>query len=158
PEIPGDQAALMTTPYAPRDPSSANQVPPASVVDDAAQTNTVAYKPAVPAATKTASWPQLPGFEILGELGRGGMGVVYHARHLALKRPVALKMVLSGDHAAGEDLARFRAEAEAVAALRHPNIVQIYEIGEHRARPYFALEFMDGGSLDRKLAGSERPA
>ena len=99
----------------------------------------------------------IPGYEILGELGRGGMGVVYKARHLALKRIVALKMVLDGAHAGAAALARFRAEAEAVAKLQHPNIVQVYEVGESGGRPFFALEFVEGGSLDRKLKGTPQP-
>jgi serine/threonine-protein kinase len=80
------------------------------------------------------------------------MGVVYKARHVPLKRVVALKMILSGAHAGPEMLARFRAEAEAVARLAHPNIVQIYEIGEYDRLPFFALEFVDGCSLDRWMA------
>jgi tetratricopeptide (TPR) repeat protein/tRNA A-37 threonylcarbamoyl transferase component Bud32 len=97
------------------------------------------------------------GYEILGELGQGGMGVVYKARHIGLKRIVALKMVRSPQASRGT-LARFKAEAEAVARLQHPNIVQVYEVGElgtgRGAQPYFALEFVPGGSLDNKLDGT----
>ena len=97
--------------------------------------------------------PRLPGHEILGELGRGGMGVVYKARQLALNRLVAIKMVIGGGHAGPEQVARFQAEARSVAALQHPNIVQIYEVGEWQSLPYFTLEFVDGGTLDKTLKG-----
>ncbi len=100
----------------------------------------------------------VPGYEIEGVLGRGGMGVVYKARHLALKRSVALKMVLAGGHAGPRELARFRIEAEAVARLQHPNIVQIHEVGVADGHPYCALEFVEGSSLDRKIAGKPMPA
>jgi WD40 repeat protein len=98
--------------------------------------------------------PAVPGYEVLGVQGRGGMGVVYKARHLALKRTVALKMVLAGGHAGPGELARFRIEAEAVARLQHPNIVQIHDVGESEGHPYCTLEFVAGGSLADRLAGT----
>jgi serine/threonine protein kinase len=101
--------------------------------------------------------PAVPGYEILGELGRGGMGVVYQARQVGLERTVALKMVLKGIQAGPKELARFRAEAAAVARLQHPNIVQVYDIGEAAGRPYFVLEYVAGGSLDQHLQGRPQP-
>src|SRR5207248_10403024 len=97
-------------------------------------------------------------YQIEGELGRGGMGVVYKARQLSLKRTVALKMILSGAHAGEADLDRFRNEAESLARLQHHHIVQVHEVGEHQGLPFFSLEFCPGGSLDRKLAGTPLPA
>lgn len=102
--------------------------------------------------------PHIGGYEILGTLGRGGMGVVYKARQLALNRLAALKMVLTGAHASERDLARFQIEAEAVAELQHPNIVQIYEVGQHNGMPFCVLEFIDGGSLQQKLVGKPMPS
>src|SRR5947209_8596714 len=101
--------------------------------------------------------PDVPGYEILGQLGRGGMGVVYKARQVGLKRLVALKMIPAREHTDPERLARFRAEAEAVARLQHPHIVQVYEVGEYDGRPFFSLEYVEGGSLDRKLQGTPQP-
>jgi len=104
--------------------------------------------------------PELPcvaGYEILGELGRGGMGVVYKARQVRLGRLVALKMILAGDHAGPEHLARFKGEAEALAQVPHPNIVQIYEVGEQDRRPFVALEYVEGQSLAQKFAGTPLP-
>jgi len=98
------------------------------------------------------------GYEILGELGRGGMGVVYKARQMMLNRIVALKMILTAEHAGPAERQRFRTEGEAVAQLQHPHIVQIYDVGEAEGRPYFSLEFVDGGSLAQKLAGQPQNA
>ncbi|HMP61260.1 MAG TPA: serine/threonine-protein kinase, partial [Gemmatales bacterium] len=100
---------------------------------------------------------QLAGYEILEELGRGGMGVVYKAVQVALKRPVALKMIISAMHASEEQIARFRREAEAVARIHHPNIVAVYDVGEFDGSPFLALEFVDGGSLADQLHGRPMP-
>jgi WD40 repeat protein/predicted Ser/Thr protein kinase len=102
--------------------------------------------------------PAVPGYEVLRELGKGGMGVVYLARQVALKRLVALKVIRGDARAGPESRERFRAEAEAVARLKHPNIVQIYEVGERGGRPFFSLEHVEGGSLARRLAGTPLPA
>ena len=91
--------------------------------------------------------PAVAGYELLSELGRGGMGVVYKARQLGLNRLVALKMILAANRASARDLARFHIEAEAVAQLVHPNIVQIFEVGEREGCPFFSLEFVAGGTL-----------
>jgi serine/threonine protein kinase/Flp pilus assembly protein TadD len=117
----------------------------------AVEGETLAASRATPVNLAIAS--TVAGYEILGTLGRGAMGVVYRARQCSLNRVVALKVIQSGAHATAEQLARFRLEAEILAGLQHPNIVQIYEVGEHNGRPFLALEFVDGGSLDRRLAG-----
>lgn len=98
------------------------------------------------------------GYDVLGTLGRGGMGVVYKARQRGLNRLVALKMILSGTHASAEDIDRFQAEAKAVAELQHQNIVQIYDWGERDGHPYFALEFVDGGTLQARINGQPMAA
>ena len=101
--------------------------------------------------------PRITGYAILGVLGTGGMGVVYKARHLRLDRLVALKMIKAGAGAQPDDLNRFEAEARAVAAIDHPNIVKIFEIGERDGLPYFSLEFLEGGSLAERIAGKPQP-
>jgi WD40 repeat protein len=101
--------------------------------------------------------PRIDGFELIDELGRGGMGVVYRARQLRPNRLVALKMISAGVHAGPRELERFRREADAVAQLQDPHIVQVYEVGEQDGHPFFALEYVAGGSLDRNLAGIPQP-
>ena len=124
--------------------------------DDPDFQETIGFTPA-PKPNKKRGGPAAPppavtGYEILGELGRGGMGVVYKARQIKLDRLVALKMVLAGAHAGTEQLDRFLTEAQAVGQLKHVNIVQIYEVGEHDGLPYFSLEFVGGGNLAELLA------
>jgi WD40 repeat protein len=106
---------------------------------------------------RPASLPVIDGYEMGELLGRGGMGLVFKAVQKALKRPVALKIVLSGAHAGAEERARFRTEAEAVARLHDPGIVQIYEVGEQAGCPFLALEFVSGGSLAQQLDGTPMP-
>jgi serine/threonine-protein kinase len=115
-------------------------------------------EPCPPPAAAEAALPQIPGYEVEALLGHGGMGVVFRARHLRLGRVVALKMLLAGAHAGRHERERFQREALAVARLRHPNVVQIHDIGEADGRPYFTMELVEGGSLAQKLAGTPQPA
>jgi serine/threonine protein kinase/formylglycine-generating enzyme required for sulfatase activity len=126
------------------------------VLDDPSRTQQLQSAPASP-AEGNALVPRIPGYGILREIGRGGMGVVYLGRDLKLGRLVALKVILAGPHADPSALARFHAEARTVARLSHPNIVQVYEVGEHEGRPYIALEYVEGGSLADRLAHSPQP-
>jgi serine/threonine-protein kinase len=117
-----------------------------------------------PGADTPAPWhpgaelPRIPGYDVKAVLGRGGMGIVYLARDLRLHRLVALKMLLAGAYAGLEERERFLREAEAVAGLRHANIVQVHGAGDHEGRPYFTMEYVEGGSLAQMLLGTPQPA
>jgi serine/threonine-protein kinase len=113
---------------------------------------------APPAPPPTPDLPQIPGHDVQGVLGRGGVGVVYKAWHQRLQRPVAVKMLLAGAYAQPGELERFLREAQTVAGLRHANVVQVHEAGDVDGRPYFTMEFVEGGSLAQKLAGTPQPA
>ena len=108
-------------------------------------------------AAQPAPFPNLPGFEILAELGHGGMGMVYKAKDNRLNRLVALKMLRAEAVVNGVRQHRFRSEAEAMARLEHPNIVRVYEVGEYEGRPYFAMELISGDSLEQQLKGVPQP-
>jgi tetratricopeptide (TPR) repeat protein len=106
---------------------------------------------------RPTEFPEIAEYDLLQLLGEGGMGVVYRARHRGLNRLVALKMLRGGSQARRDFFARFRLEAESVARLRHPNVIQIYDINEAGGLPYVALELLDGGSLDDRLGGNPQP-
>ena len=122
-------------------------------------TDPLPTEPGVAEATPqpAADWPTVPGYQIIRPLAPGGMGVVYRARHVGLNRVVALKMIRAGLHARPEELARFRVEAEAVASLSHPHIIQIYDCAEWNGMPYLAMEFAEGGSLAELLLKGPLP-
>ena len=144
---PGDPVAQETADYA-----------PPAVAEQSTRQTAVRMAGGREKSAEAEELPEVPGYELLGVLGRGGMGVVYKARQQGLKRLVALKMIRDARLAGTADLARFQIEGEAIAALQHPNIVQIYEIGEHDKLPYFSLEFVDGGNLAKALAGKPQPS
>ncbi|HQR07865.1 MAG TPA: serine/threonine-protein kinase [Gemmatales bacterium] len=144
----------MTEPNSQPDATMAYQPPEPSPVATMAGAGTPLSIPSVPDGKEVAS---VAGYEIIGELGRGGMGVVYKARQIALNRIVALKMILSGAHTGETQLARFKAEAEALAKVQHPNIVQVYDVGVHQGHPYIALEIVEGGNLAEKTRGVPQP-
>jgi serine/threonine protein kinase len=116
-----------------------------------------AVRPWLDAVAPPERMPQVPGYEVLGCLGSGGMGVVYKARHTDLGRVVALKCIRPDGYATARELGRFRREAEAIARLQHPNIVHVYDVGAHDGLPYFSLEFCAGGSLADKLNRTPQP-
>lgn len=159
----------QTTDLSKAGPSTAHRVDTSGFSVDPPDQKTGDYVPAGDASSVTGGYtatdmtgrvpgrPMLAGFEILGTLGRGGMGVVYKARQVALDRVVALKMILGGAHAQEKDLARFKSEARAVAQFQHPNIVQIFEVGEADGLPYFSLEFVPEGTLSAKINRDPQP-
>jgi serine/threonine protein kinase len=104
-----------------------------------------------------APLPSIPGYEIISELGRGGMGIVYGARQLEPDRLVALKLIRDGALAGLSQRARFRIEAEAASRLRHPGVVAIHEVGSHQGAPFFTMEYVAGGTLETFLAGRPQP-
>ena len=111
-----------------------------------------------PSAFAIGDPPHIPGYQVEAVLGHGGMGIVYRALDTRLHRSVALKMLLAGRYARPGERERFLREAEAAAGLRHPNIVQVYDVGDHGGRPYFIMEFVEGGSLAQQLSGAPLPA
>ena len=124
-------------------------------VDSWFPTTGSAARPVVPLDGKC---PEIPGYDVQAILGRGGMGIVYKARHLRLSRVVALKMLRAGAYAGAHERARFQREAQVVAGLRHANIVQVYDVGDHDGCPFFTMELLEGGSLAQAFAGTPRPA
>jgi eukaryotic-like serine/threonine-protein kinase len=125
----------------------------------ASGTHEIGWEATFPAESwvATGAGPSIPGYEVIRELGRGGMGVVYLAWQTGLKRLVAVKMVLAGEYSRPRDRDRFRAEAAAVARLEHPNLVKIHETGELEGYPYFSMEYVDGGRLADTLKGTPLP-
>jgi serine/threonine protein kinase len=126
---------------------------PQPLTPTVAQARAAAVRP----APSTLAWPKIAGYEVLAEVGRGGMGVVFKARQLRPNRLVALKMIREGALAGPEHLRRFLIEAEAAAQFQHPNLARVYEVGEHEGMPYIAMEFAEGGGLDKKLAAQPLP-
>ena len=108
--------------------------------------------------SSVAEPPQIPGYEVLDELGHGGAGIVYRAWDLRLNRHVAVKLLLAGVYARSVEQERFQREAKAAAALRHVNIVQVYDVGEQEGRHFITMEFVEGGSLAQRLSTGPLPA
>ncbi len=117
----------------------------------------LAAEAALGSVAPTQCMPEVPGYELLDEIGRGGVGVVYRARQVALDRVVALKMIHYGPGCDAAALARFRSEAEVIARLQHPNIIQVHEVGTCAAGPYLVMELAAGGNLAARLAGVPQP-
>jgi serine/threonine protein kinase/lipoprotein NlpI len=137
--------------------SLAGDVPPAASVRTMTASGPPDASPRSDSPRARTHWPVVPGYEIQSRLGEGGMGVVYKARQVGLNRMVALKMIRGGSQARPDHLLRFSIEAEAVARLRHQNIIQIFDIGEIDGSPYVSLELLEGGSLADRLSGTPQP-
>jgi hypothetical protein len=114
--------------------------------------------PAPQASPSISGFPDIPGYVVQGILGHGGMATVFKARQLSLDRLVALKMIQAGPIARPQEISRFRTEAAAIAQFQHPNIVQIYEVGEHNGLPFLALELVQGPTLAKHLSRTPQPA
>jgi len=102
-------------------------------------------------AESAGNMDHIPGYEISAAIGRGAMGVVYRARQIKLQRLVALKVLVGRSHASSEDVARFNSEAITIAQIQHPNVMQIFDVGEYNGFPYLAAEYVDGGTLENKM-------
>ena len=146
----------------PRDPNRETVAPPADSGPVTASHRAGSDAPTVDPTSAAAApgsdgLPDIPGYVVEAEIARGGMGVVYHARHLRLNRPAAIKMILGGKYHDPTARVRFLIEAEAVAALDHPHVVHVHEFGTHEGMPFFALEFVGGGTLAAKLKRDGKP-
>ena len=165
PTVPGDSNATRGIP-----PPHQASPPPTSLVSqplsrasdgrgatmDFGSTGDGAEPPTV-AKSERFQCEKIASYDILAELGRGGMGVVYKAQDQRLKRLVALKVVLAGGHAGTTERLRFQVEVEAAARLQHPNIVQVFEVGEEDGRPFMAMEYCPGGSLEDRIRDRPQP-
>ena len=107
---------------------------------------------------RVGSQPVIPGYEIIRELGRGGMGVVYEARQERLNRLVAVKVLLGGRYATAKSQERFKAEVDAIGRMQHPNLIQVFDVGEYDGRMYYSMEYLAGGNLEDRIGNVPLPA